>query len=106
MTYPYADPAEEEAVLAEAAAHGLAAPAQPAGAMTGQGCSLAASCAAEIAQLERARSRLLEYRAVAMGDDRDVFAVALSAVARRSRQLQRSLEQFRSVPVASRRVRP
>ncbi|MGH2719342.1 MAG: hypothetical protein ACRDJU_12285 [Actinomycetota bacterium] len=105
MTYPYADPAEVEAVLGQAAVLGLIAPTPLAGGMASQADSLVASCAAEIAQLERAHCRLLAYRVVATGDVRDVFVVALSAVARRSRQLQRLLEQFGSIPGASWAVR-
>lgn len=106
MTGRYPDPVEVEAVPAEAAERGLTAPVQLPGDMAWQGCSLVATCAAEIAELERARCRLLEYRVVATGGDREVFAVALSAVAKRSLQLLKALEYFRSVPTAARTVRP
>ena len=105
MTYPYADRAEEQA-LADAAARGLAGPPQPRSAMTEQGDSPAASSAAEVAQLERARCPFIECRGGATGEDLEVVAPALSALAKRSRQPRRSLEHGRSGPMASRTVRP
>jgi hypothetical protein len=105
MTYPYAGPAEEQA-LAAAAARGLAGPPQPRSAMTERGDSPAASCAAEVAQLERARCPFIECRGEATEEDLEVVVLALSTVAKRSRQARRSLEHGRSGPMASRTVRP
>ncbi|HLI57070.1 MAG TPA: hypothetical protein VKY26_08585 [Actinomycetota bacterium] len=74
--------------------------------MTEKGDSVAASCAAEIAQLERARCRVLEYGGGTSGEALGVVAVALSTVTKRTRRLRRALEHCRSAPGASRAVRP